>query len=224
MVRGLPFGVPFPSPRCVRFSDEKAIERAKGDCLNSEEGHRGNRFPVITEKGKPARGKLPISGRPFHPTRDRSLGDIKAEHEKLAMDTWSSPRWLLNDHPKDQLANLLRRPSSSNLLPYSRDQPPVQTKTGPVPATTVSGVTTMSACLHSDQKRRTTTQKSLSRRLGRGCRLFSTASCCRSTRFSKTRFPRLRKRRIKAPIQRKSRLNMGRSYTRPMIGRIVVSC
>ena len=30
------------------------------------------------------------------------------------------------------------------------------------------------------------------------------------TRFSKTRFPRLLKRRIKAPIQRKSRLNMDR--------------
>src|SRR5271166_3749209 len=49
-------------------------------------------------------------------------------------------------------------------------------------------------------------------RLGRECRRFSTASCCRSTRFSKTRFPRLRKRRIRTPIQRKSRLNMARSY------------
>ena len=45
-----------------------------------------------------------------------------------------SPGGVLNDHPKDQLANLLRRPSSSNLLPNSGDQPPVPTKTGPVPA------------------------------------------------------------------------------------------
>ena len=34
--------------------DEKAIERAEGDRRNREEVHRGNRFPVITEKGKPS--------------------------------------------------------------------------------------------------------------------------------------------------------------------------
>src|SRR5260221_2539797 len=51
--------------------DEKAIERAEGDRRNREEVHRGNRFPVITEKGKPALGWLRISRRPFHPTTDR---------------------------------------------------------------------------------------------------------------------------------------------------------
>jgi hypothetical protein len=38
----------------VVTDDEKAIERAEGGRRNSEEVHRGNRFPVITEKGKPA--------------------------------------------------------------------------------------------------------------------------------------------------------------------------
>jgi hypothetical protein len=52
----------------------------------------------------------------------------------------------------------------------------------------------------------------------------STASCWRSTRFSKTRFLRLRERRIRSRIQRKSRLNMARSYTRSTIGIPVVSC
>ena len=44
----------------------------------------------------------------------------------------------------------------------------------------------MRACFHPDQNRRTKTQKSLSRRpmLGRRCQRFSTASRCRSTRFS----------------------------------------
>jgi len=56
----------------VVTDDEKAIERAEGDRRNSEEVHRGNRFTVITEKGKPAPGRLRISGRPSHPTRDRS--------------------------------------------------------------------------------------------------------------------------------------------------------
>src|SRR5258708_18476709 len=41
--------------------DERAIERAEGDRRNSEEVHRSNRFPVITEKGKPALGRLRIA-------------------------------------------------------------------------------------------------------------------------------------------------------------------
>jgi len=88
--------------------------------------------------------------------------------------------------------------------------------------TTVSGVTMMRDSFQADQTRRARTQKSLSKRprLGRGCRRFSTASCCRSVRFSKTRFPRLRKRRIRAPSQRRSRLNMAGSYTRSTIGSI----
>ena len=91
--------------------------------------------------------------------------------------------------------------------------------------TTVSGVTMMRDSFQADQTRRAMTQKSLSKRprLGRGCRRFSTASCCRSVRFSKTRFPRLRKRRIRAPSQRRSKLNMAGSYTRSTIGSIVVS-
>src|SRR2546428_11407271 len=96
----------------VVTDDEKAIERAEGDRRNSEEVHRGNRFPVIAEKGKPAPGRLRISRRPFHPTRDRSLRDIKAEHEKLAMDAWRSPRWVLSDHPENQFPNFLRCLSS----------------------------------------------------------------------------------------------------------------
>ena len=117
----------------VVTDDEKAIERAEGDRRNSEEVHRGNRFTVITEKGKPAPGRLRISRRPFHPTRDRSLRDIKAEHEKLAMDAWRSPRGVLNDHSEDQFLNLLRRLSSPDRPPDLADQLPVQTESGPVP-------------------------------------------------------------------------------------------
>jgi hypothetical protein len=35
----------------VVTDDEKAIERAEGDRRNSEEVHRGNRFPVIAKEG-----------------------------------------------------------------------------------------------------------------------------------------------------------------------------
>jgi hypothetical protein len=45
-----------------------------------------------------------------------------------------SPGWIVSDNPKDQLPNLLRRRSSSNLCPDSGDQSPVHTKNTPVPA------------------------------------------------------------------------------------------
>src|SRR5258708_940900 len=91
----------------VVTDDEKAIEHAEGDRRNSEKVHRGNHFPMIVEKGKPAPGGFWISRRPFHPTRDRSLRDIKTEHKELAMDARCSPRWILNDHPEDQFPDFL---------------------------------------------------------------------------------------------------------------------
>ena len=82
--------------------------------------------------------------------------------------------------------------------------------------TTVSGVTTMRACFHPDQNRLTATQKSLSAidSRGLGCPRFRTASCWRSARFSRTRSPRLRKRRRRAPKVRVNRLNIAQSYNR----------
>ena len=181
---------------------------------------------MVSKEGQPALGRVRISRCSFHPTRDGSLGNVKAEHEEFPMYPRCSPGWVVSNHPKDQLANLPRRRSSPNLprtleisLQYIRK--PVRCQ-----RTTVSGVTMMRDSFQADQTRRAMTQKSLSKRprLGRGCRRFSTASCCRSVRFSKTRFPRLRKRRIRAPSQRRSKLNMAGSYTRSTIGSIVVSC
>jgi len=113
--------------------DEKAIEHAEGDRRNSEEVHRGNRSPVIAEKGKPALGQLRISRCPFHPTRDRSLRNIKTEHEKLAMNAWRSPRWVLNNHPENQFSNFVRCLSSPDGPPDFGDQLPVQAESCLVP-------------------------------------------------------------------------------------------
>ena len=113
--------------------DKKAIEHTERDRWHGEEIHGRNRFPVITEKGKPARSRLRISRCPFHPTRERSLRDIKTEHEKLAMDAWRSPRWVLNDHSEDQFPNFLRCLSSPDGPPDLGDQLPVQTESAPVP-------------------------------------------------------------------------------------------
>jgi hypothetical protein len=49
------------------------------------------------------------------------------------MDPRRSPGWVLSDYP-DQLANLLRHLSSSDLRPGLGDQPAVHAKTCAVPA------------------------------------------------------------------------------------------
>src|SRR5260370_22247945 len=112
---------------------KKQIKHAESDRRNGETVRRGARFPVLTEKGKPAPGRLRISRRPFHPTRDRSLRDIKTEHEKLAMNAWPSPRWVLNNHPEDQFPNFLRCLSSPDGPSDLGDQLPVQTESASVP-------------------------------------------------------------------------------------------
>ena len=129
----------------VMADDEEAIKHTESDGWNGEEIHRCDGFPVVSKKGEPTFGRLGISRRPSHPAGDRSLGDIKTEHEKLAMDARCSPGWVLGNHPEDQLSNFLGCLPSSNPLPDSGNQLPVQTKASPVPRTTVSGVTMMRA-------------------------------------------------------------------------------
>jgi hypothetical protein len=118
----------------IMTDDEQAVEHAERDRWHSEEIHGRNRFPMVSKEGQPALGQVRIFRRSFHPTRDGSLGKFKTEHAEFPMYPRRSPGWVLNDHPEDQFPNLLRRPSSSNLHPNSGDQPPVHTKTTPVPA------------------------------------------------------------------------------------------
>ena len=77
----------------VVTDDEKAIERAEGDRRNSEEVHRGNRFPVITEKGKPAPDRLRILGARF---MQREI--VRSEPSKPSMR--SSPWMRGAPHPE----------------------------------------------------------------------------------------------------------------------------
>ena len=78
--------------------------------------------------------------------------------------------------------------------------------------TTVSGVTINRACFQPDQRRRARIQNVLSstRSLGLGCLRFHTVSCCRSARFSKSRFWRERKTRMSAPNESQNHRNMAR--------------
>jgi hypothetical protein len=82
--------------------------------------------------------------------------------------------------------------------------------------TTVSGVTTRSDFFQSAQNRRARTQKSLS--IGwsraRGCLRFSTASCCRSAKFSKSSVRCERKQRASNPNHSRKKGNMENSHSK----------
>jgi hypothetical protein len=113
--------------------DEETVEHTEADGWNREEIHRGDGFPMISKEGEPTFGRLKIPRSSFHPTGDRSCGEVKPQHEELAMDAWGSPGWILNNHPKNQLPNLLRCLFSPKLRPDFGDQLPIQAESGPVP-------------------------------------------------------------------------------------------
>src|SRR6266850_624720 len=140
----------------VVTDDEKAIERAEGDRRNSEEVHRGNRFTVITEKDKPAPGRLRISRRPFHPTRDRSL-------RETAKPSMRSSPWM-RGAPHVEFSTTIRKINSSISFDVCRLPTGLlaleisfQYKRNPAlcQRTTVSGVTTMRDCCHPGDRGRT---------------------------------------------------------------------
>ena len=132
--RWMPGDVEMQDATTIVADDEEAVQRPESDRWDHEEVHRGDSFPVVPQKRKPALGWLRVPRRSFHPTGDRSLGKIKTEHEKLTVYPRRSPGWVLKNHSEDQLPNFFRRLPSSNPRPDSGDQPPIQTEAGPVPA------------------------------------------------------------------------------------------
>jgi hypothetical protein len=117
----------------IMADDEKAVEHAEPDRRDGKEIHGRNRFPVVSKEREPTFGWFRLSRRPFHPTGNGSLRDIEAEHKKFAMDARRSPRWVLNNHPENQLANFPQSLISPNWPTDLGDQPPIHTKTGLVP-------------------------------------------------------------------------------------------
>jgi hypothetical protein len=87
---------------------KKTIQHTKGDRRYGEEVHRDNRFAVIAKKSKPAFAWLWIWRRSFHPTGDRSLGNIETQHQKLPVDARCSPGWIFCDHAENQFPHFLR--------------------------------------------------------------------------------------------------------------------
>ena len=98
------------APTIVADHDE-ALEKAENDRWDGEEVHRRNGFPMVAKENEPTSCRLSVPGRSFHSTRDRSLGEIKAEHEEFSMYPRRSPTWILGNHSVDQIPNLPRNSS-----------------------------------------------------------------------------------------------------------------
>ena len=70
----------------ISTDDENSLQHAESDCRNREEVHRGTRFPVIAEKGKPA-----LAGSGSRCARFIQRETVRSETSKLSMR--SSP-WM----------------------------------------------------------------------------------------------------------------------------------
>jgi hypothetical protein len=118
----------------IMADDEEAVQNSEGQRRHREEIHGSDRFAMVAEKSQPAPGWIRILIRTTHPARNRSFRDNKPQFEQLAVDAWRSPRWVLCNHAKDQLAHVPADWFSSDRLSSSRDPAPIQPKAGPMPA------------------------------------------------------------------------------------------
>jgi hypothetical protein len=89
---------------------------------------------MVVQKREPTLGWLRTSRRSFDPAGDRSLSNIKTQHEELAVDPRRSPGRVLSDHPEDQIPNLLGNSPPPCWLSDPGDQTPVETKACPMPS------------------------------------------------------------------------------------------
>src|SRR5665213_553818 len=118
----------------IMTDDEEAVENTEGQRWNGEEIHCGDSLPMIAEKRKPAFRKFRISRRFAHPSGDGSFGNIKAEYEKLTVDSGRAPGRILRNHLEDQIPNLLRDSTSPNgSRVHSGQGAPIEPKSSLVP-------------------------------------------------------------------------------------------
>jgi hypothetical protein len=117
----------------VVADDEETVENPKCKGWDREEVHRRDHFPMVMQEGEPTFGSLGISRRPAHPAGDSPLGNVKTQHQQLAVDTRRAPGWILNNHPKDEIPHFLRNPFSADHPAGFGDGTPIKRKSRPVP-------------------------------------------------------------------------------------------
>src|SRR5664279_1055066 len=113
--------------------NEEAVQDSEGQRWHRKEVHASDGFAMVAKEFQPASGRIRIVGGTFHPARNGSFRDVETQLEQLSVDAGCSPRWVLRDHAKDQLAHFSADWFSSDCLSSSRDPTPVQPKPCPMP-------------------------------------------------------------------------------------------
>jgi hypothetical protein len=141
---------PFPFESAPRFLRRQHTERNR---WHGEEFHRRNRFPMISEEGEPTFGRVSAlvssKGRSFSRRAQPSMRSTPCICGAPQFG-FSVTMWKINSRTSFGVRLL---PICLRTLAINRQyiREPVRCQ-----RTTVSGVTTMRACFHPDQNRRTT--------------------------------------------------------------------
>src|SRR5262245_41547517 len=108
---------------------QKREQSLKRQGRNHKQVNGRDRLRVVAEECLPT---LRRRSTPHHVFRDRRLGDLKAEHQQLAMDSRCSPLWVFPAHPSNKIAQL-----ASDLwppCPLPRFPAPERRETSTMPA------------------------------------------------------------------------------------------
>jgi hypothetical protein len=109
--------------------NQQSIEQPERDCRHHEKVHRGDPISVFTKESLPSlRRRAPP---PRHIFGYAGLVNIDAELEKLTMDSWRSPQWIVEAHLADQPTNF--QPHSRSTAAAPRFPAPIQSKSSAVP-------------------------------------------------------------------------------------------
>ena len=113
------------------FDDKEAVECSKRACRNREEVKGGYHFAMVVQERQPTLGVARVlhALELFEIAGDRRLGDLEAELEQLAVNTWCSPAGILRLQPPNEQAMLCTdRPAR-----WPRPPNPEQTEACTVP-------------------------------------------------------------------------------------------
>ena len=110
----------------------KAVTQLEGHRRHGEEVERNDHLPVIGEKGQPPLTRIATAPHSSQISSHTPFGDHEAELLKLSVDSGGSPIRALFRQASDQNTNLIGDLRSAAAGPGT--PPPVETKTGAVPA------------------------------------------------------------------------------------------
>jgi len=120
------------NPSATVFDDKEAVKQPKRCGRHGKEVERNSDLLMVLQKRKPLLTRIAAPAQTTQVSRDRSFGYDEAQFLYFAMDPRRSPRGIFGSNPLNDFPYFL-----VNLWPPSttmRTPPPVQTKTGTVPA------------------------------------------------------------------------------------------